>query len=492
MLYAFHHASFPQAGEALALIMVLVVFSVFIHGLSARPASKRWLPQQNGKLEDQVAYASLEAICILVLILVNGFFALSEMALVAARKARLQTLAEKGSRRAGVALRLKNKMDKFLSAAQIGITTVAILTGAVSGATIASRVQGFLAEIPTLEPYSGPLGLLLVVVPITYLTLILGELVPKKLAVSYPEKMSSMTAPLMYLLMRLVMPAVVVLSASTKAVVRILRVSSPKEPKVTEDDIRALIREAVVYGEVEHAERDILERVFRLDDLQVGALMTHHSRIVWLDPDDPEETNLEKICKHPHSRFPVARREPFRVLGVIKAKEYLSALVQGSSGNLETHLHPLESVPATMRVLRLLELFRNKDQMHFALVVDEFNTPRGVVTFNDVLEAMVGTIPTVQGQPEPAAVRREDGSWLLDGFMALEEVQARLGIKRPMREKGQAFSNLAGFILAHSDDEPRMGGHFNWEGHRFEIVDMDGKRIDRILVVPVPKEDHRI
>ncbi len=436
-----------------------------------------------------MSYASLEAVLILVLILVNGFFAMSEMALVAARKARLKTLGDEGNRRARVALLLKNKMDKFLSTAQIGITMVAILTGAVSGATIAARVQAFLAGFPTLEPYSGPLGLVLVVVPITYLTLIVGELVPKKLAVSYPEKMSCFTAPVMYLLMRVAMPAVFVLTASTKAVVRILNISPPKEPKVTEDDIRALIREAVVYGEVEHTEREILERVFRLDDLQVGALMTHHSKIVWLDPDDSEQSNLEKILTHPHSRFPVARKEPFEVLGVIKAKEYLGARVQGKETGLEGHLHKLESVPATMRVLRLLELFRKKDQMHFVLVVDEYNAPRGVVTFNDILEAMVGAIPTVQAKPEPAAVRRADGSWLMDGFMSLEEVQARLGIERSMREEGQAFDNLAGFVLAHFGDEPMMGKYFDWESHRFEIVDMDGRRIDRILVVPLSRRN---
>ncbi|GAB6057348.1 hemolysin family protein [Desulfonatronum parangueonense] len=433
-----------------------------------------------------MSYASLEAVFILILILVNGFFAMSEMALVAARKARLEAQADKGRHRARVALLLKNKMDKFLSTAQIGITMVAILTGAVSGTTIAARVQNFLAGFPALEPYSGPLGLVLVVVPITYLTLILGELVPKKLAVSYPEKMSGFTAPVMYLLMRLAMPAVFVLTASTRAVVRVLGISPPREPKVTEDDIRALIREAVVYGEVEHTEREILERVFRLDDLQVGSLMTHHSRIVWLDPDDSEQANLEIILTHPHSRFPVARKEPFHVLGVIKAKEYLGARLQGKETGLEAHLHKLESVPATMRVLRLLELFRKKEQMHFVLVVDEYNAPLGVVTFNDILEAMVGAVPTVQAEPEPAAVRREDGSWLLDGFMSLDEVRNRLGIERPMREEGQTFDNLAGFMLAHGG-EPMMGKHFDWEGHRFEIVDMDGRRIDRILVVPLDK-----
>ncbi len=432
--------------------------------------------------------ASLEAVLILILILVNGFFAMSEMALVAARKGRLESLRDKGGRGARLAVLLKRKMDKFLSTAQIGITMVAILTGAVSGATLAGRVQNFLAQSPSLEPYSAPLGLLLVVVPITYLTLILGELVPKKLAVSYPEKMSGLTAPVMYLVMRLGMPAVYLLTASTRAVFRILRITPPTEPQVTEDDIRSLIREAVVYGEVEHTERDLLERVFHLDDLQVSALMTRRSEIVWLDPDDSQEANLEKVLAHPHARFPVARSEPFEVLGVIEAKAYLGAHLAGGETDLHAFLQEVKSVPATMRVLRLLELFRKQGQMHFVLVVDEYNAPCGIVTFNDILEAMVGFIPTVQAEPEPAAVRREDGSWLLDGFMPLDEVQSLLGIKRPMRKEGQTFDNLAGFVLDHSDRQPMMGKHFDWEGHRFEIVDMDGKRIDRLLVVPLAKQ----
>ena len=429
--------------------------------------------------------ATLEALLILVLILVNGFFAMSEMALVASRKGRLETLGKQGCRRSKVAVLLKNRMDQFLSTAQIGITMVAILTGAVSGATIANRAQAFLAGYPFLEPYSTALGLILVVVPITYLTLILGELVPKKLAVTYPEKMSGITAPVMYLMMRLVRPAVDLLTASTRAVFRIVRISPPTEPHVTEDDIRSLIREAVVYGEVEHAERDLLERVFRLDDLQVSALMTVKSEIVWLDPDDPEQTNVAKVLAHPHARFPVARMAPFEILGVIDAKAYLGTVAQQQACALQTNLQPVESVPATLRVLQLLERFRRKGQMHFVLVVDEFNAPCGVVTFNDIIEAMVGYIPTVQMAEEPAAVQREDGSWLLDGFMSLQEIQRLLGIERSMHEQGQSFDNLAGFVLHHTQHQPRMGRHFQWHGHRFEIVDMDGRRIDRILVSPL-------
>ncbi len=429
----------------------------------------------------------VEALAIFLLILVNGFFALSEMALVAARKVRLKTMAEKGSRKAGIALKLKTKPDQFLSTAQIGITLVAILTGAISGATVANRLQEYLAGIPALEPYSGPLGLGLVVIPITYLTLIVGELVPKKLAVSHPEKMSNLAAPFMYLFMRVAMPAVHILSASTRAVVRILGIRAPHEPSVTEEDIRGLIREAVIYGEVQHTERDMLERIFLLGERQVGFLMKPQSQVVWLHVDDPHQQNLEKIFQNPHSRFPVARKNPFRVLGAIKAKEYLGACLRGEKQDLEGHLHKLEHVPETMRALRLLEIFRQKDQMHFALVVDEHNKPRGVVTFNDILEAIVGDIPSEEEFPEPAAVQRADGSWLLDGFMPLQEVQDRLGIEKPMREKDQTFHTLAGFMLTHMGHLPQMGEHFDWEGFRFEVVDLDGRRIDRVMVSPLPE-----
>lgn len=429
----------------------------------------------------------LDLLLVAALILVNGFFALSEMSLVAARKVRLKARADKGSRSARIALKLKETPDKFLSTAQIGITLVAIMTGAVSSATLAARMQERLAGFAVMEPYSTLVSMGVVLVGITFLTLILGELVPKKLAVSYPERMSSFTAPCMYLFMRLTMPIVRFLSLTTRTVVNALGLPSPKEPQVTEEDIRGLIREAVLYGEVKHSERDLLERVFHLDDLQISSLMTHKSRIVWLDPDD-DEANLQKILANPHSRFPVAGRNPFRILGAIRAKDYLGALLQGKNHKLEAHLQPLESVPGTMRALNLLEMFRKKDQMHFALVVDSQNKPQGIVTFNDILEAMVGGIPTLQSQPEPEAVQRDDGSWLMDGFMTLDAVQAKLGTDEDLREEGQSFETLAGLVHAKTGESPQMGRHFNWRGFRFEIVDLDGNRIDRVLIVQVPKQ----
>lgn len=431
--------------------------------------------------------AMLETAAIVLLILVNGYFALSEMAIVAARRVRLKARAENGKAGALAALELKRDPDRFFSTAQIGITLVGILTGAFSGATIAQRFQAQLAGVPALEPFSGLLGLALVVLPVTFLTLILGELVPKQLAVSHPERMSGLTAPFMRLLMQLTLPVVHLLSATTRLVVGLMRIKPPSEPNVTEEDIRGLIKEAVLYGEVQRSERDMLERIFRLGDRMVGSLMTRRNRIVWLDINAPGEEILDTILEHPHSRFPVSEDGLGKAVGVVRAKDYLGACVKGEVPDLRKHLLPPLVVQQTMHALHLLELFRGREQMHFALVVNEQGETRGLVTFNDILKAIVGETPLGAGEGEPAAVQREDGSWLLDGFMLLEDVREILSVAPQMKGEGENIQDLAGFVRVRIGHVPRMGEYFDWEGHRFEVVDMDGRRIDRILVRPSPE-----
>ncbi|MFW6244002.1 MAG: hemolysin family protein [Desulfovibrionales bacterium] len=429
----------------------------------------------------------IEAAAIVLLILVNGYFALSEMAVVAARKVRLAARVENGKPGARAALELKQHTDRFFSTAQIGITLVGILTGAFSGATIAQRLQAQLALVPALEPFSGPLSLALVVLPVTFLTLILGELVPKQLAVNHPERMSRLTAPFMRLLMRLTLPVVHLLSATTRLVVGLLRIKPASEPNVTEEDIRGLIKEAVLYGEVQRSERDMLERIFRLGDRLVGSLMTRRNRIVWLDINAPEEEILDTILEHPHSRFPVSEDGQVKAVGVVRAKDYLGACLKNGATDLKEHLLPPLVVQQTMHALHLLELFRGREQMHFALVVNEQGETRGLVTFNDILEAIVGDTQPAAGKDEPAAVQRVDGSWLLDGFMLLEDIREILPVTLQMEDEGENIQDLAGFVRIQIGHVPRMGEYFDWEGHRFEVVDMDGRRIDRILVRPSPE-----
>jgi putative hemolysin len=433
-------------------------------------------------MEAKMAELILQASAILFLILLNGFFALSEMSLVASRRIRLKAAAASGDREARSALHLKDEPERFLSTVQIGITLIGILTGTFSGATIATELEGFFAGTTVLAPYSRVLGIALVVIPVTYLTLILGELVPKRMAIAHPERWASMTSPFMAVVMRLSLPLVHVLSVSTGLVARLFGIRTAKESLVTEEDIRGLINEAAVQGIVEHAERDMLERIFRLGDRQVTALMTHRSKVVWLDPNDPVEDNKRKVLESPFSRFPVAKGDLNRILGVVKGKEFLSMFIDGQEQDLTSSLHRPLFVPENMRALKLLEKFKQRPHMHLALVMDEFGDIQGIVTLNDFLESIVGDIPSTGKAWEPAAVQREDGSWLLDGLMPVDEVQAVLGLTWNMRDEEGSYQTLAGFILKHFGRIPEIGEYFDWKEYRFEIVDMDGRRIDRILM----------
>ncbi|MFW6323742.1 MAG: hemolysin family protein [Desulfovibrionales bacterium] len=430
---------------------------------------------------------SIEIIIVLLLVLLNGFFAMAEMSLVAARKTRLKAKAEAGDGRARKAMFLAAKTDRFFSTVQIGITLIGILSGAFGGATLAAELTDFFASVPWLSSYSQPLGFGLVVLVITFLTLILGELVPKQIAFQAPERMALLTAPFMRVMMRISYPVVVVLSGSTRAVSKVLGLGLPHRPSITEEDIRGMIREGALAGVVEQMEKEMLDRVFRLGDRQVSALMTHRSRIVWLNIEDPFEVNLQKIMDNPHTRFPVARGDLSQTLGVIKAKDLLGACWTQTAPEILDFIDQSLIVPETTRALDLLERFKHGRGMHCALIVDEFGDLQGMVTLNDFLESLVGDVPDSR-YAEPSAVQREDGSWLLDGMLPVDEVRGILGLTRPMRDPEKTFQTLAGFILHQLGHLPEIGESFAWNNLRFEVVDMDGRRIDRILVQKFPEE----
>ncbi|EMG36899.1 CBS domain-containing protein [Desulfocurvibacter africanus PCS] len=434
----------------------------------------------------------LEIGAILLLILFNGFLAMSEMAVVAAMKIRLESRARDGARGARFALRLKEQPERFLSTVQIGITLVGVLTGAFGGATLAERLELWLTDFPALAPYAGGLAIALVVTPVTYLTLVLGELAPKRLAFGAPERVAAFCAPLMILLMRLSLPAVKLLSGSTALVVRLLGQSQHMEPRVTEEDVRGMAGEAVKAGAIEHGERDMLERIFRLGDRQVEAIMIHRAKIEWIDLDDPYEENVRKVMTSPFSRFPVAREELSEAVGVIKAKDFLAIYADDRRVSFTDprFLHQPIYVPETTRVLALLERFKQEERMHFAMVLDEYGDIRGIVTLNDILEAIVGDIPGADQMSEPGAVRREDGSWLLDGLMPMDEVVSLLGIPPSlMAHMNGQFQTLAGFILHHLGRIPQTGDVLVWHELRFEVVDMDGNRIDKVLAQAQPEKE---
>ncbi|HMM39696.1 MAG TPA: hemolysin family protein [Desulfovibrio sp.] len=430
----------------------------------------------------------LEMAAILFLILLNGFFSMAEMALVSSRAVRLRNMAGGGDRRARLALDMRLRPERFLSTVQIGITVVGVLTGVYGGATLVTAATRLLVEADMPVQAAEALAVALVVASITFLTLVLGELAPKRLALRRPERLAAAAAPLMRLLMTLCLPLVQLLSLSTNAVLRVLGVSGKGEAAVTEEDIRGLIAEGAKSGVLEDSERDMIERIFRLGDRRVEAIMTHRSRVAWIDLDAPAEENLRTILEQPYGRFPAARGELEDVLGVVRARDVLTAGLAGGPADIAAHVRPALFAPTTMHATRLLEIFRQRPGMHFAVVVDEYGVIQGIVTLYDILEAIVGDIPTPGAPPEPSALRREDGSLLMDALLPMDEALDVLET-RLSEEDGGPFRTLAGFVLHHLGRPPALGDRFRWKGFEFEIVDLDGARIDKLLVTPPPDQD---
>jgi putative hemolysin len=423
----------------------------------------------------------MEILIVVVLILLNGVFAMSEMAVVSARRTRLQQWARRGDARAAAALALHNSPNVFLSTIQIGITLIGILSGAVGEALIADDVEEFLEQFPPLADYREAIATAIVVIGITYLSLIVGELVPKRLALLSPERIARLVAAPMRALSRLAYPAVWLLGGSVDAVLRLLRARPSAEPQVTEDEIQALIEEGARTGVFLGEERDLLKNVIRLADRPIEALMTPRGEIVWLDLNDPIEVNAREMAQDPHARFPVARGTLDEAVGVVQSKELLAHVLAGAAPDLQAVMRPPLRVPATVSPLRLLELFKSSP-LHMALVTGPYGEVRGVVTLHDVLEAIIGALPTEQAAAESRLVQRADGSWLMDGLLTVAELKETLGIPGLPEEDTGAFETVGGFILTHLGRVPAVADHFEWGGWRFEVVDMDGRRIDRVLV----------
>jgi putative hemolysin len=420
---------------------------------------------------------------ILMLILLNGALAMSEMAVVASRRARLRSRVLAGDRGAAVALELHNSPNVFLSTIQIGITLVGVLLGAIGERAVAADLAAALARVPALAPYSDPLGLALVVIAITYLSLVVGELVPKRLALYHPEAIARVVARPMWLLSRLTYPGVRLLSVSVDLTLGLMRARPPAEPTITEGEIRSMIEEGTRAGVLLKAEQDLLANVMRFADRSIAPLMTPRSDIVFLDLNDPVEVNRRKIAESPHGRFPVVRETFEHVLGLVQTKDLLTRLLTGQSFDIEAALRPVQYVAEATSPLTVLELFRVTPE-HMALVVDEYGEVRGIVTLTGLLEAIVGALPARGEAIEPPIVRREDGSWLLDAMLSTDEFKEVLGIAQLPEEEEAHYDTLAGFVLTRLGRVPRVGEHFDWDGLRFEVVDMDGNRIDRVLVIP--------
>lgn len=424
---------------------------------------------------------ALEVLILLALILFNGLLAMTEIAVVSVRKARLQQLSEQGNAKARLALELATHPADFLSTVQIGITLVGILAGAFGGATIAESIAASLQSIPWLAPYSEAIGVFLVVLVITYFSLVLGELAPKRLGLSHAEQIAASAAAPMSFLSRLTSPLVRLLSWSTDLVLKIVGYKPSAEAPVTEEEIKVLIDQGRRAGIFAEAEQDMVEAVFRLGDRSVGRLMTTRTEIVWLDVEDPPEETRRKIIASDHGRYPVARGSLDELLGIVQAKDLLERAISGQDLDLNACIVQPLIVPESMPALKVLELFR-QSRVHTALVIDEYGGLQGLVTAFDILESIVGDIPDESDVVEPEVVQREDGSWLVDGKLPVDEFKELFRLASLPDESRGHYQTLGGFVMSYLGRIPSAADSFDWGGMHFEVMDMDGFRVDKVLV----------
>ena len=428
----------------------------------------------------------LEISIVLLLISANGVFAMSELAMVTAREARLKQRAEQGDAGARTALELSRESSRFLSTVQVGISLVAIFLGAFGGATIAEDLAGPLGRVSFFAPYAEVLSFTIVVVVITYVSLVLGELVPKRIALSDPEKISSLVSRPMRLLSVATDPVVRFLSFSTETVARLVGVRQSGEPAATEEEIRLLIEQATNAGVFEPVEQKLVEKVFRLGDRRVDSLMTPRPQVSWIDAKDPPEKSWRVMSESGHSNFPVCDGKLDEVQGIVSVKALWLQVAEGHRPDLQAALRPAPLVPENMPAFRVLEVFRESGS-HVALVIDEYGSVRGIVTPVDVLEALVGDIPSPDEPSEPRAIKRDDGSWLFDGALSADVLRDTFEIPH-ISGNERDYHTVGGFVMAHLRRIPEEGERFEVEGLSFEVVDMDGNRVDKVLVTPVPDE----
>jgi putative hemolysin len=410
---------------------------------------------------------------------------MSEIAVVAARKVRLQQRAEEGDEGAKSALALAHDPNRFLSTVQFGITLVGVLAGAYGGATISSQLAVPISGVPALAPYAEGIALGVVVGAITVLSLIIGELVPKRIGLNNPEAIASWVARPMILLSRVGGPAVHVLTGATNFVMRVFGVKGVAEPNLTEDEIKALISQGAETGAVGATEENIVQRVFQLGDQRVAAIMTPRPDIEWIDVDASEEELREFLASHSHTQFVVCHGGLDEVLGIVRSADLLPLAFKGARIDLRSLTREALFVPDSMPAVQLLESFRGSHK-HVALVMDEYGAVEGLVTVTDLLTAIVGDLPADASEAVGAFVSRADGSWLVDGSAAMEDVTSHFGMENLPEDEAGAYHTIGGFVMARLGRVPKAADIFEWGGMRFEVVDMDGRRIDKVLVTRKP------
>lgn len=423
----------------------------------------------------------MDIFLIISLIVMNGIFAMSEIALISSRKTRLQHWAEEGRTGAARALKMANDPSHFLSTVQVGITLIGVLNGAIGESAIADKLNAYIAQVPELALYSRSISVALMVLIVTYFSLIVGELVPKRLAMRNPEPIASFFSGPMQVLSVIAFPLIKLLSVSTEIALKLFGRSKLKEPSITEEEIQVLMEQGTEEGVFDRSEHELVSNIFSLDDKVIASIMTPRKDIFMLDLDDSFDHNREKLMHSPYSRFPLCRGGFDQILGIVRAKDILNSQFQGEPIDLPNIAKPPLYVLSNISLMHFLEECK-KTRMHFALVVDEYGEVEGLVTLNDVMEAIVGDIGSADLVEEPLMVQREDGSWLIDGMLPVDKFIDLFEVDGLLDEAKGNFHTVGGFVMTQIGHVPTASDWFEREGLRIEVVDMDKNRVDKLLV----------
>jgi putative hemolysin len=426
----------------------------------------------------------VEILIIFFLILLNGVFSMSEIALISARKNRLESAAKKGNTSAKTALDLANSPNKFLSTVQIGITLIGILTGIYSGEKITSDVQAFVASFEILKPYSNPIGVGIVVVVLTFFSLVLGELLPKRIGLNHPEAIAKAVAVPMKVVSIVTAPFIWLLTTSTDFILNILKIKPTADGKVTEEEIKAIIKEGTEGGEVQEIEQDIVERVFHIGDRKVNSLMTHRKSIVYLSLEDNFQELKEKVLEELHSVYPVCQDNLDEVIGVVLLKDLFASFEKGKFNLKDITKDPVYFIEHTS-AYKALENFK-KTKVHYALVTDEYGVFQGIITLNDILEALVGDASDFY-EEEFKLIAREDGTWLVDGHYSLHDFLTYFDMDELINDYD--VTTVSGLIMTELSYIPKVGEKLSWNKMQLEVIDMDGVKIDKVLVSTLKEQN---
>jgi putative hemolysin len=424
----------------------------------------------------------MEIIVLLFLMMLNGFFALSEISLVSVNKNKLEQLASRGSKNAKIAMQLLEQPERFLSAIQVGITLIGVVSGAYGGITLSERFTPVLANITFIAPYAGQVSVVLVVGLITYLSIVIGELVPKTIALNKPEKIVLLVSPVIKIFTAFTSPIVTLLSKSTKLLLRMMFIKPKEGETVSEEELKMMIKLANKQGVLENEESEVLHNLFRLADRRANQLMTHRNEVEWIDVNDSNVEIQQQIKDHAYSKYLVCDTEIDDVVGMVSITDYIDHYLSPNF-NIRSIIKKPVYIPENMTALKVLEQFRT-NKIYFGVVVDEFGSIQGIMTLHDLAESIFGELPDMADLYEPDIILREDGSWLVDGSIQLDELVDDIPV-------GEIFSNdrdyntLGGFVMDRLQKVPRSGDHFTYKGFSFEVVDMDGHRVDKVIIAIV-------